>query len=222
MSTFNKNNEPIVEFAPESARARARMGLSGKIVAGALALSIGLAGGAFMTNAASSNLAVADESSTVAAASADENAASTAAAVDTDPTLAESVAEKVLPSVGSVYALVGTQGSVGVSSGSCVALDTEGHILTNYHVIEGYDNVDEQDGPVIQVVMGDVAYDATIVGTDPTSDIAVLKIEPGDEQLTPIEFGDSDALKVGSWVMTVGSPMGEDTSVSTGIVSPTL
>lgn len=219
MSTFNKNNEPIVEFAPESARARARMGLSGKIVAGALALSIGLAGGAFMTNAASSNLAVADESSTVAAASADENAASTAAAVDTDPTLAESVAEKVLPSVGSVYALVGTQGSVGVSSGSCVALDTEGHILTNYHVIEGYDNVDEQDGPVIQVVMGDVAYDATIVGTDPTSDIAVLKIEPGDEQLTPIEFGDSDALKVGSWVMTVGSPMGEDTSVSTGIVS---
>ena len=67
--------------------------------------------------------------------------------------------------------------------------------------------------------MGDMAYDATIVGTDPTSDIAVLKIDPGDEQLTPIEFGDSDALKVGSWVMTVGSPMGEDTSVSTGIVS---
>ena len=219
MSTFNKNNEPVIEFAPESARTRARMGLSGKIVAGALALSIGLAGGAFMTSAASSNLAVADESSTVATAPADENAAGTASAVDTDPTLAESVAEKVLPSVGTVYALVGTQGSVGVASGSCVALDTEGHILTNYHVIEGYDNVDEQDEPVIQVVMGDVAYDATIVGTDPTSDIAVLKIEPGDEQLTPIEFGDSDALKVGSWVMTVGSPMGEDTSVSTGIVS---
>ncbi len=48
MSTFNKNNEPIVEFAPESARTRARMGLSGKIVAGALVLSIGLAGGAFI------------------------------------------------------------------------------------------------------------------------------------------------------------------------------
>ena len=219
MSTFNKNNEPIVEFAPESARTRARMGLSGKIVAGALVLSIGLAGGAFMTSTASSNLAVADEGSAVAVASADENAATVAGAAQTDPTLAETVAEKVLPSVGSVYALVGMQGSVGVSSGSCVALDTEGHILTNYHVIEGYDNVDDQDEPVIQVVMGDMAYDATIVGTDPTSDIAVLKIDPGDEQLTPTEFGDSDALKVGSWVMTVGSPMGEDTSVSTGIVS---
>ena len=97
MSTFNKNNEPIVEFAPESARTRARMGLSGKIVAGALVLSIGLAGGAFMTSTASSNLAVADEGSAVAVASADENAATVAGAAQTDPTLAETVAEKVLP-----------------------------------------------------------------------------------------------------------------------------
>lgn len=210
MAAFNKNSDPVAEFAPVSARQRARMGLSGKIAAGALVLSLGFAGGALMSGGALSNQAIADDGATSAVAS--EQASDT---------LAEDVAAKVSPSVGSVYALVSSQGGTGVASGSCSVLDTEGHILTNYHVIEGSDQVQGQDAPVIQVVLDDVTYDATIVGTDPTSDIAVLQIDPGDNTLTPIEFGDSDALKMGSWVMTVGSPMGEDTSVSTGIVSGT-
>ena len=63
------------------------------------------------------------------------------------------------------------------------------------------------------------AYEAEIVGSDPTSDLAVLKVDPGDTTLTPIEVGDSSTVDVGEWVMTVGTPYGESGSVSTGIVS---
>lgn len=133
--------------------------------------------------------------------------------------LAQSVAGATMPSVGSVYALVASSGSIGLSSGSCIVIDPEGYILTNYHVVEGYDDTGYSDEGVIQVVLNNVTYEATVVGTDPTSDIALLHIDAGDTVLQALEFGDSDALTVGSWVMTVGCPYGEDVSVSQGIVS---
>ena len=124
-----------------------------------------------------------------------------------DTTLATAVATKCLPSVVSIS--VTTSDGSGVGSG--VILDTDGNILTNYHVIE--------DATDISVSTTDGSYEASVVGSDESSDLAVIKIDPGDTTLTPMEIGDSSSLEVGEWVMSIGSPFGLDQSVSTGIVS---
>ena len=134
-------------------------------------------------------------------------ASSRPAAEPTDTKTAETVAAKVLPSVVSVKATSDSSGS----TGSGVVLNTNGDILTNYHVIEGMDT--------FSISINDKEYDCTVVGTDPTSDLAVLHADLKGDSLTPIEIGNSDNLAPGSWVMSVGSPFGLDHSVSAGIVS---
>ena len=126
---------------------------------------------------------------------------------DDSTTLASAVAAKALPSVVSINVTTGD--AEGVGSG--VTLDADGNILTNYHVVEG--------AQTISVSAGGNTYDATVVGTDESSDLAVIKIDPGSNKLTPIEVGDSSSLQVGDWVMSIGSPFGLEQSVSTGIVS---
>ena len=126
---------------------------------------------------------------------------------DDSTTLASAVAAKALPSVVSINVTTGD----GEGVGSGVTLDADGNILTNYHVVEG--------AQTISVSAGGNSYDATVVGTDESSDLAVIKIDPGSNTLTPIEVGDSSALQVGDWVMSVGSPFGLEQSVSQGIVS---
>ena len=125
-----------------------------------------------------------------------------------DITIAAAVAAKATPSVVAVYC---TYGSYGQGMGSGVILDTDGNILTNYHVIE--------DATDISVTIEGKSYDATVVGTDSSSDLAVIKAELGSTIVTPMEIGDSSALRPGDWVMTVGSPFGLEQSVSQGIVS---
>ena len=71
----------------------------------------------------------------------------------------------------------------------------------------------------ITVTLNNINYEAKVVGSDSSSDLAVLKIDPKGAKLTPIEVGDSSALVVGDWVMSIGSPYGLDQSVSSGIVS---
>ena len=97
------------------------------------------------------------------------------------------------------------------SLGSGIILSSDGYILTNYHVIEGADQ--------LKVNAGGEEYTAQVVGTDESSDLAVLKIDATG--LTAIEVGSSSDLAVGEWVMAVGSPFGLEQSVSTGIVSAT-
>lgn len=127
-----------------------------------------------------------------------------------DTTLAETVAAKAQPSVVSITATGESQNSGGVGSG--VVLDSEGNILTNYHVIA--------DATALTVSMGGESYEAELVGTDESSDLAVIRLKDVDESaLTPIEIGDSSDLAVGEWVMAIGSPFGNEQSVSTGIVS---
>ncbi len=94
--------------------------------------------------------------------------------------------------------------------GSGVIVSRDGYIITNHHVVESADAlaVSLSDGREL---------DARIVGADPATDIAVLKIDA--EGLTPAPFGDSEALQVGEWVIAVGSPFGFAKSVTTGIVS---
>ncbi|MDE0746451.1 MAG: DegQ family serine endoprotease [Porticoccaceae bacterium] len=94
--------------------------------------------------------------------------------------------------------------------GSGFVISKDGYILTNHHVV---DNAEE-----IQVQFADRSeYSATIVGSDRLSDLALLKIEA--EDLPILEFADPDGLKVGAWVLAIGSPFGLDYSVTAGIVS---
>ncbi len=89
-------------------------------------------------------------------------------------------------------------------------LSTDGYIVTNNHVIDGADR--------LEVTLNDNSiYNATVIGTDPTTDVALLKIEADNLHVIPI--GNSDELKVGEWVLAVGNPFGFTSTVTTGIVS---
>lgn len=144
-------------------------------------------------------------------------------ASEEDSSLASQVAAKAVPSVASITvsgsgasanSIVSSSDSGSIGSG--VLLDKDGNILTNYHVVE---YADGNSGYTITAKLGDKSYEATIVGKDASSDLAVIKIDAGDDELTPIEVGSSDKLSVGDWVMSIGSPFGNEQSVSTGIVS---
>ena len=126
---------------------------------------------------------------------------------DEDVTTANAVAAKALPSVVTVYCTF----PEGEGMGSGVIYDTDGNILTNNHVIE--------DAESISVSLNGESYDAELVGTDASSDLAVLHVDFGDTEVTPMEIGSSSDLQVGDWVMSVGSPFGLESSVSQGIVS---
>lgn len=96
--------------------------------------------------------------------------------------------------------------------GSGVIITPEGHVLTCHHVI-----AEAED---IEVVLRDgTLYPARLVGSDPASDLAVLKIEEGEGDFTPIEAGDSEGVRVGEFAIAVGSPFALSGSVTLGIVS---
>lgn len=96
-------------------------------------------------------------------------------------------------------------------SGSGFVIDKEGYVVTNNHVVDGADK--------IKIVLKDEQeYDARIVGRDPVTDIALLKVDAKDS-LPTVALGSSDNLKVGEWVMAIGSPFGLDNTVTAGIVS---
>jgi putative serine protease PepD len=104
----------------------------------------------------------------------------------------------------------GTQEGKGNGSGSVI--DTSGHILTNYHVIEGAQKLTVNFG-------GDKVYPATLVGGDPDTDLAVIKIDPPATGLTVVPLGNSDALVVGQKVLAIGNPFGLDRTLTTGVIS---
>ncbi len=100
----------------------------------------------------------------------------------------------------------------GRGSGSGSVIDLQGHILTNYHVIEGAQKLNVSLG-------GAKTYPAEIVGSDPDTDLAVIKITPPAEGLTVISFSDSDKLVVGQKVLAIGNPFGLDRTLTTGVIS---
>ena len=114
----------------------------------------------------------------------------------------------------SVVAITVTSGQGG-GQGSGVIFDTKGHILTNNHVVAA-----GGPGSKISVTLNDKrTYDATVVGTDPSTDLAVIKLTNAPKDLKAIALGDANALKVGDPVMAVGNPLGLAGTVTTGIVS---
>ena len=99
----------------------------------------------------------------------------------------------------------------GSALGSGFVISEDGFIVTNNHVIEGADDIE------IEFFSGD-RLKAKVIGTDPKTDLAVLKVE-SNKPLPFVQFGNSDAIRVGDWVMAMGNPLGQGFSVSAGIVS---
>ena len=189
---------------------------AGALVACVLAFGVGIGFG-FIGNGGKSTVNLgASESTSVQA-------------VEEETSLAEAVANKCLPSVVSIN-VFGTATSTGnsiydylygnqnngelqeVSMGSGVVLSEDGYIITNNHVISS--------GSQYEVTIEGDEYEAELVGADASSDVAVLKVKNGSG-FTPITLGDSDNIKIGEWVMSIGSPFGLEQSVATGIVSAT-
>jgi|PersoiStandDraft_1058852.scaffolds.fasta_scaffold18252_2 serine protease Do len=96
------------------------------------------------------------------------------------------------------------------AGGSGFVISADGYILTNNHVVE--------NGEKIDVKIGRSTYRAKVVGKDPATDIALLKVD-AKEKLVPITLGDSDKLRVGDWVMAIGDPLNFDKTVTVGVVS---
>ena len=146
----------------------------------------------------------------------------TAKAEDSDAVVA--VAREAMPSVVTISTMSveemrsffgGTQEIQVQGAGTGVIVnknESELLIATNNHVVEG--------GSAYEVMVAGETYEADLVGTDPSSDVAVLKAKDASG-LTVMELGDSDNLTIGEWVMTLGSPFGLEQSVATGIVSAT-
>lgn len=144
------------------------------------------------------------------------NARSTGAFHSAAPTNFIESAEVATPAVVNIRALVENDGSfwktgsMTGSSGSGVILSPDGYIVTNHHVVE-------KSGDIKVTLADKREYKAKVVGSDPSTDIALLKIEESD--LPFIVFGNSDSVRVGEWVLAVGNPFNLESTVTAGIVS---
>jgi serine protease Do len=99
-----------------------------------------------------------------------------------------------------------------VGLGSGFIIDTSGIVITNNHVIEGADE--------ITVIMHDqTEYNAILLGRDPKADLAVLKIDSGNQKLKSVNWGNSDKSRVGDWSIAIGNPLGLGGTVTAGIIS---
>ncbi len=121
----------------------------------------------------------------------------------------QAIYAKVIPSVASISCVLQSSAT---SSGTGIVMSEDGYIITNYHVIEGAEQM-------FVLLEDDSTYSASLVGGDETTDLAVLKIEATG--LTPAEFGNSDALRVGDAVVAIGDPLGIElrSTMTDGIVS---
>ncbi|GAB6167077.1 trypsin-like peptidase domain-containing protein [Thermostilla marina] len=103
-------------------------------------------------------------------------------------------------------------GTISEGQGSGVVIDKQGHIVTNYHVVA--------DAREINVILFDgMVYEGKMVGQDPATDIAVLKIDAPADKLFPLVFGDSTKLRVGQRVFAIGNPFGLERTFTTGVIS---
>lgn len=135
--------------------------------------------------------------------------------LSSSPTNFTEAAATVTPGVVNIKSFSGGNldwwsNNYGGSSGSGVIISPDGYIVTNNHVIE--------EGNQIEVTLNDNRkYDATLIGTDPSTDLALIKIET--TKLPYLIFGNSDSIRVGEWVLAVGNPFNLESTVTAGIVS---
>ncbi len=159
-----------------------------------------------------------DSDSTAIVTTTVEKTSTSAPVADSTTSLPISeIAKLALPSVVEIT----VSGDVGENSqgqpaqqaqGSGWVYDDQGHVITNHHVVEGADSV--------RVMLADGnSYPATVVGSDASTDLAVIKVDAPADKLVALKTGDSDALEVGDGVVAIGSPFGLEGSVTAGIVS---
>jgi S1-C subfamily serine protease len=193
--------QPASPFIPTPRRSgRLKVGMAG-LVAGAL---IGGGVGAGV-------VALTDQPTSTAA-----SAGSTQSVVIKNPgtaTAATAAAAKAAPSVVTIYVQNGSSSG----SGSGVVLTDDGYVLTNNHVV----TLEGSGTGTVQVRTAEGhLYDATVVGTDPSSDLAVVKLT-GASGLTPAAFADSSKVQVGDVAVAIGAPLGLSNTVTDGIISAT-
>jgi S1-C subfamily serine protease len=123
------------------------------------------------------------------------------------------ISSQLKPKESSGLSPFGESEGGGVATGSGILIDTEGHIVTNNHVVEGADKVE------VKLGSSDTTYTAEVVGTDPATDVALLKVEAPAGSLHPLALGDSSKVEVGEPVVAIGNPFGLDRTVTAGIVS---
>ena len=192
----NASYAPPQLFAPRPSKAR--VGLA-SILAVAL-LSAGIGGGA----ALSADYFLGNDETTSAIATTEVVQADAS-----NPDWAQ-VAESVSEAVVAIQ----VASSAGSGQGSGVILDSDGTIVTNNHVIDGGSS-DSQ----LRVVVANRAFEAKVVGTDPSTDLAVIRLVDPPSNLKTVKFADSSKLVVGEPVMAIGNPLGLSDTVTTGIVS---
>jgi S1-C subfamily serine protease len=100
----------------------------------------------------------------------------------------------------------------GQATGSGFVIDRDGHVLTNAHVVEGASKIEVKFNE-------DNTVDARLLGSDASTDVALLKVNTSKQALRPLDLGDSSKAKVGDAVVAIGNPFGLDRTVTTGIVS---
>ena len=120
--------------------------------------------------------------------------------------------ERVSPSVVAITTVTGTGRQQAEGLGTGIVIDKDGHILTNYHVIDGAQqvSVEFQDGTVVP---------GNVVGSDQGNDLAVVKVDAAGSELQPAKLGNSDDVKPGEPVFAIGNPFSEKFTVTAGIIS---
>jgi S1-C subfamily serine protease len=166
-------------------------------VAALLALATGLVGANGGSTVSPSAVAAAPHTTPAAAVSQDET----------------NVINQIYKADGGGVAFIESQEAEGVASGSGIVLDSEGHVLTNNHVVEGASQIS------VKLESEGQAYPATVVGAEPDSDLALLQVEAPAAQLHPLTLGDSSKMEVGDPVVAIGNPFDLERTVTSGIVS---
>ncbi|MBE9472962.1 MAG: trypsin-like peptidase domain-containing protein [Chloroflexi bacterium] len=134
--------------------------------------------------------------------------------VDAEDAVLINLYQRTNPGVVYIEVLVGEgETNIPLGSGSGFVIDTEGHIITNNHVVE--------EANIVRVIFSDgsVADDVQILGRDPYSDLAVIFVDVSPERLVPLELGDSSTLQVGQRVIAIGNPFGLEGTMTVGIIS---
>src|SRR5436309_6204852 len=153
-----------------------------------------------------------DHNSQATTAATTANSTSSTATSTQASSTAETVYKQVSPGVVTITAVVNSGRGAGQATGSGIVLDTNGNILTNAHVIAGAQQ--------IQVTFSDGrTVNATLVGSNTSADLAVIRVSVAASTLHPVTLGNSDGVQVGDSVYAIGSPFGLSGSLSQGIVS---
>jgi 2-alkenal reductase len=134
--------------------------------------------------------------------------------VEKEDTLLVNLYQRVSPAIVYIEILIDKQGTLTpIGRGSGFVIDMDGHIVTNAHVVENADLIE------VTFSYANLIVEAELIGIDPYSDLAVIKVDVDAAQLVPLELGDSSALQVGQRVIAIGNPFGLAGTMTVGIVS---